>query len=248
MDFRNIAARHLAIGGLVAGLQVLAYPAACWAQSNANDPTFGNRAEKADGSVALTVGRRLPTEWDTKFGMDAQLAPEPTNAGMADSVLQGGAANRSSGAIWGNLSGPGAALWDKTSVDARVNPAQEQGQVVATMSRTLPLGENVSVTLQDKYSVTQSLQANAAINQPTLTAIPPGASVWETDRSLRFNLAPTGTTVSAGVVTTSVDHQWHNKVSVEQQLVGPLSVTTSVTDPASATSSKSIGARFKHTW
>ena len=35
------------------------------AQSNPSNPTFGSRADKPDGSVALTIGRRLPTDWDT---------------------------------------------------------------------------------------------------------------------------------------------------------------------------------------
>ena len=127
-----------------------------------------------------------------------------------------------------------------------LDPAQEQGQVSATLSRTLTLGDNASVTLQDKYSVTQSLLGGT--NPPAVTAIPPGASVWETERSLRFHLAPTGTTLSAGVATLSSDTQWHNRISAEQKIGGPLSVTTSVTDPASPTASKSISARFKHTW
>ena len=134
-------------------------------------------------------------------------------------------------------------LFDKTAVDARLDPSQEKGQLAATLSRTLPLSSDVSVTLQDKYSVTQSLQSN-----PVPRRNPPAASVWQTDRSLRLNLRPTSTTLSAGVVTSNSDSQWHNKLSAEQQIVGPLNVTTSVTDPGTAASSKSIAAGFKHTW
>ena len=245
MPHRILTARRLAIVVCFAGLQA-AGSSVSFAQSNSNDPMFGSRVDKADGSTALTIGRKLPTEWDTKFGMDATLAPEAGTAGIADTVVQGPAANRSSGTVWGSITGPAPVLWDKTSVDARFDQGQEQGQLITTMSRTVPLGESVTVTLQDKYSVTQSLLGGAAANQKAVS--PTGAPVWEADRSVRFNVAPTGTTLSAGVVSSNSDNQWHNKLSAEQQLVGPLSVTTSVTDPATAASNKSIGARFKHTW
>ena len=74
------------------------------------------------------------------------------------------------------------------------------------------------------------------------------ARLWQSDRSVRLNLAPTSTTLSAGVVTSNADNQWHNKLSAEQRLLGPLNVTTSITDPGTAASSKSIAAGFKHTW
>jgi len=96
------------------------------AQSNPNDPTFGSRSDKPDGSVALTIGRRLPTDWDTKFGMDAKLSPEPPSA-MADTVLVNPSVTRSTGAVWGSMTGPGVAplLFDKTAVDARIDPSDE---------------------------------------------------------------------------------------------------------------------------
>ena len=211
--------------------------------SNQSNPTFGSRTDKPDGSVALTIGRRLPTEWDTKFGMDAKLSPKPLPA-IADTVLVNPSVTRSSGAVWGSMTGPGVAppIFDKTSLDARIDPSREIGELAATLSRTVPLGSDVSVTLQDKYTVTQTLPGIAAAPQS------PGGSVWQADRSLRLNVAPTGTTLSAGVVTSNADSQWHNKLSVEQRLLGHLNVTTSVVDPGTAASSKSIAAGFKHTW
>ena len=83
---------------------------------NSSDPTFGSRTEKPDGSVALTIGRRLPTDWDTKFGMDAKLSPEQPSA-MADTVSVNPSVTRSTGAVWGSMSGPGVApvIFDKTT-------------------------------------------------------------------------------------------------------------------------------------
>src|SRR5436853_7915415 len=71
------------------------------------DPTFGSRTDKPDGSSALTVGRRLPTPWETKVGADVSLAA-PSGIEASDNPVRGGAAqDRSSGAAGGNLTMPG---------------------------------------------------------------------------------------------------------------------------------------------
>jgi hypothetical protein len=199
-------------------------------------PTFGSRNQLPDGSANLTVGRRLETEWDAKVGFDAKLAPELASPSLSDSLLQPTVPGRSTGVVWGTVTGPSVApmLFDKTAVDARLEPGEDKGQVSATLSRTLPLGD-ASITVQDKYSVTQTLQGG-------------GATILESDRSLRFKWSPTSTTLSAGVVTSTVDGQWYNRLSAEQKVVGPLSVTTTVTDPGGTAASKSIAAGFKHTW
>lgn len=199
-------------------------------------PTFGSRSPQSDGSTNLTVGRKLETEWDAKVGFDAKLAPELASPSLSDSLLQPTVPGRSSGAIWGTVTGPSVApmLFDKTSVDARLDPVEDKGQVSATLSRTVPLGD-ASIVVQDRYSVTQTLQGG-------------GITILESDRSLRFKWSPTNTTLSAGVITSTVDGQWHNRLSAEQKIVGPLSVTTTVTDPGSTAASKSIAAGFKHTW
>ena len=44
------------------------------------DPTFGSRTDKPDGSSTMTIGRRLPTEWETKVGTDVSLAPQQSPA------------------------------------------------------------------------------------------------------------------------------------------------------------------------
>jgi hypothetical protein len=208
------------------------------AQSKPGQPIFGSRNVQSDGSTSLTIGRRLETEWDAKVGIDAKLAPELASPSLSDSLLQPSVPGRSTGAVWGTVTGPSVAplLFDKTSVDARLEPGEDKGQVAATLSRTVPLGD-VSITIQDKYAVTQTLQGGDSVGP-----------ILEVDKSVRLKWAPTNTTISAGVVTSNVDGQWHNRVSAEQKILGPLSVTTTVTDPGGTTSSKSIAAGFKHTW
>jgi hypothetical protein len=99
--------------------------------------TFGNRTENRDGSVAMTVGRRLPTEWDTKFGADFSLA-KPAGVTPAENLLTRQAPERSTGAVWGSIAAPGVPPlgFDKTSISARVDPAKEEGKFGAVLSRS----------------------------------------------------------------------------------------------------------------
>lgn len=220
------------------------------------DPTFGSRTDKADGSSAMTFGRRLPTAWETKVGTDVSLAA-PAGSAVSDNLLRGPAQDRSTGAVWGNLSVPVLRPlgFDKTSVEARLDAGKDEGKVDATMSRSMPLNEDVSVTLQNKYSVTRSLAGGtiATPGIPSAAIVPPAtapqsAPIWAADESVRFNVNPSGTTFAAGAVSSTADGQWHNKLSVEQTLVGPLKLTTSVENAGSSASNKSITAGFKRTW
>ena len=220
------------------------------------DPTFGSRTDKPDGSSALTVGRRLPTPWETKVGADVSLAA-PSGIAASDNLVRGGVAqDRSSGTVWGNLTMPGLRPlgFDKTSVEARVDAGKDEGKLGATLSRSVPINQDLSVTLQNSYSVKQSLPSGATgMPMPPTTGIPNTATAapapaWGVDETVRLNVDPSGTTFSAGAGASTVDTQWHNKLSMEQTLVGPLKLTTSIEDAGTTTPKKSITAGFKRTW
>jgi hypothetical protein len=218
------------------------------------DPTFGSRTEKPDGSAAMTVGRRLPTEWDTRIGTDVSLAA-PAGVAASESLLRT-SPDRSSGAVWGNLTMPGVRPlgFDKTSVEARLDAGKDEGRLGATLSRSVPINEVMSVTVQNSYSVKQSLASAAAptasvtlpANAAAAAVVP--APAWGVDQTVRLSIDPSGTTFSAGAGSSTVDTQWHHKLSVEQTLVGPLKLTTSVEDAGTTTVRKSITAGFKRVW
>jgi hypothetical protein len=219
------------------------------------DWTFGNRTDKPDGSAAMTIGRRLPTEWETKVGTDVSLAA-PAGAAASENLLRGGpTTDRSTGAVWGNLTMPGLRPlgFDKTSIDARLDAGKDEGKLGATLSRSVPINGDLSVTVQNGYSLKQSLASGTA----TASGMPPAANApassgmtpaWGMDQTVRLNVSPSGTTFSAAAGSSTLDSQWHNKLSVEQTLVGPLKVTTSVQDAGTAAATKSISAGFKRVW
>jgi hypothetical protein len=205
-----------------------------------------NHTEKADGSAALTVKKPLPLVWDTKVGADFGLAAAPATSYELDRLLQ---PHKDQGApglsgAWASVTVPGLA-----SIDARVDPGKEQSKLGTTLSRSLPLGSTYSVTLQNTFALTETLGSTPtapAISSAATPALP--AQVWSTDRLVKFNIHSTGTTLAAGTFSSTADYITHNKLSAEQKLFGPLSVTTAVTDVGAATSSKSISAGFKLKW
>jgi hypothetical protein len=107
------------------------------------------------------------------------------------------------------------------------------------LSRSVPVGENVSVTLQNGVSVTRTVPG---------TAQPP-AQIWASSQGLQFNLLPTDTSVSLGTAISTVDDKWQRTLSAEQKLFGgPFNITGSVTESTSGERSKSLKAGFKTTW
>src|SRR5262249_57051087 len=68
--------------------------------------------------------------------------------------------NQSTGVAWATITAPGfeAPLgWDKTSIETRVDPSQQQSKVGTTLSRSVPIGENVTATLQNGLPGTSPL-------------------------------------------------------------------------------------------
>lgn len=228
---------------------------------SSNDPNFGSRTDKPDGSSTLTVGRKLPTMWETKIGTDVSLAAQPSTL-PSENFATGTTSSASTGTVWGSITMPGFQPlgFDKTSFEARMDGAKDEGKVGGSVSRTVPLGRSFSMTWENGYSVTQPLAQTGTTTPYSLPLVSnPSPSVMGTlttpmqartvDQSLKFNVSPWGTTFSAGASSSTADNnQWHNKLSIEQTVMGPLKVTTSVEDPGSATPNKSITAGFKKTW
>jgi hypothetical protein len=224
------------------------------------NPNFGSRTENPDGSVALSVGRRLsewePAAWEAKVGTDVKLSSD-RGSSASENFLSGLPADQSSGAVWAKVIMPSVvpSVWDKTAVEARVDAGQEQGKLGATLSRSVPIGRSLSVSLQNTYSVTRSL-ADRVAETPSLPIIAnplpanavDGSATWAAGQSVRLNIDPSGTALSVGGARSSADEQWHNKLSLEQSLFGPLKVTTSIEDAGTTASKKSISAAFKRVW
>src|SRR6185295_19630909 len=101
-------------------------------------------------------------------------------------------------------------------------------QLGTRLSRSVPVGEDVSMTLQNGVSMTRSLPSGGAQNHG-----------WASSQALRFNVLPTDTSVSVGADISSADDKWLRTLSAEQKLFGgPISVTGSVNETAGGDFSK----------
>src|SRR5262249_61310738 len=141
-------------------------------------------------------------------------------------VADGPLAAHCTGAAWAKVTVPGVDAplgWDKTVIDTRVDPAQEESRLGTTLSRSMPMDENFSLTLQNGVSVTRTV--------PSMTQAP--AHTWASSQALRLDLVPTDTSVSFGTAISTTDEKWLRTLSAEQKLFGgPLSVTGSASgDP-----------------
>jgi len=203
--------------------------------------TKWNRAENRDGSSAVTVNRALPAAWDTKVGVDFAVPAAPSPLTTPERLLAGSSAE-STGVAWASTTAPALNLplgWDKASVDARFDPLQDQSTLGTRFSRSLPFGQQMSLTMQSGFAVTHHDPL------PSETA---DANVFDTEGLAKLNFLATGTSIGAGSRKSSVDDVWLNSFVAEQKLLGGLSVAGSVTETLDGPANKSLTAGFKRNW
>jgi len=202
-----------------------------------------------DLTPELEPGKLTPTtpfaekppasDWAGKVGIDYSKPAIPAVMFQPEQLLAGAVPDQSTGVAWATITTPEAPVgWDKTSIETRVDPAQEQSKLGTTLSRSVPIDDNVSLTLQNGVSMTRPL--------PNASGQVHG---WASSQALRFNILPTDTSVSFGADISSTDDKWLRTLSAEQKLFGgPFSVTGSVSETATGDLSKSLKAGFKRSW
>jgi hypothetical protein len=199
-------------------------------------PTFSSRTDNKDGSSSLTFGTILPTAVDTKMGVDLGLAGAGEFTPDPGKLLER-PNDRGSGAGWATMVVPTAPFgFTKAKVDARLDPSQEQGKFGMALSR--PIGESFLMTLQSSYAVTGGVPLIPTIHDYNV----------ETGRTLRFDVLSTNTALSAGTKSSSLDDKQLRTISAEQQIVGPLSITGTVSETPTGVVDKILKAGFKKTW
>ena len=201
--------------------------------------------DKSNGA-AVSVKQAVSPFLDTRIGADMTVVrqqPKTSSELLSDKLANGGAEPQSSGTAWAAITAPGAGpLWDKTAVEARVDPNQEQTRLGTSLSKTVPLTEQTSLSLQNGYNVTQQGIVPVPGNGVRATRN------YETDQSAKLSVFDTGTSVSVSQTMSSTDEKWLRKVGAEQKLFDGVSVSGSVGETGQGTISKSIGAGFKRSW
>ncbi len=202
--------------------------------------------ERANGTSAVSVKQSITPFWDTRIGADMTVARQgtaTTSELLSEKLANGGSLPQSSGTAWAAITAPGvASIWDKTSVEARVDPGSEQSRLGTSLSKSLPLSEQYSVTLKNDYNLIQQ----GIVPVPGIVSHP--ARSYETDQSAKLSITDTGTSVIAGQTLSTSDDKWLRKVGAEQKLFDGVTISGSIGETPSGAANKSLSAGFKRSW
>lgn len=208
------------------------------------EPSWSSK-DRPDGAAALSVKQPLLPFWDTRVGADMTITRQPSTMSelLSEKAANGGSAPQSSGAAWASITAPGVgSIWDKTAVEARLDPSQEQSKLGTSLSKSLPLSEQYSLTLRNGYNVIQE----GIVPVPGIVARP--ARNFETEQSAKLSIADTGTSLIAGQTLSTIDDKWLRKVGAEQKLFDGISIAGSIAETPQGASNKSLTAGFKRSW
>jgi len=202
--------------------------------------------ERPNGTSAVSVKQSITPFWDTRIGADMTVARQgtlTTSELLSEKLANGGSLPQSSGTAWAAISAPGvASIWDKTSVEARVDPGSEQSKLGTSLSKSLPLSEQYSLTLKNDYNLIQQ----GIVPVPGIISHP--ARSYEADQSAKLSIADTGTSFIAGQTLSTSDDKWLRKVGAEQKLFDGVTISGSIGETPSGAANKSLSAGFKRSW
>jgi len=210
------------------------------------DPSWSSK-DKPNGSAAVSVKQPVSPFLDARVGADMTVVNQSQTLTSSDLLRQKFSADappsQSSGTAWAAITAPGvASIWDKTAVEARLDPSQEQSKLGTSLSKSLPLNEQYSLTLQNGYNVVQQ----GVVPVPGIVGRP--VRNYQTEQSAKLSITDTGTSFIAGQTLSSADEKWLRKIGAEQKLFGDFIISGSIGETAQGTSNKSLTAGFKHSW
>jgi hypothetical protein len=220
--------------------------AAAAKNADSNNAAWSSNA-KGNGASAVSVKQSISPFWDTRIGADMTVVNPAMGTTNADLLRQKYSPNappeQSSGSAWAAVTAPGVgSIWDKTAIEARVDPASEQSKLGTTISKSVPLTDGYSLTLQNGYNVIQQ----GLVPVPGVPAHP--SRNTETDQSAKLSIGDTGTSFTAGRTLSSTDDKWLGRVGAEQKLFDGVTISGSIGETPSGATNKSISAGFKRSW
>jgi hypothetical protein len=208
---------------------------AAWSSSN-----------NANGTSALSVKQSISPFWDTRIGADMTVArqgPLTNSELLSERLANGGSLPQSSGTAWAAMTAPGvASIWDKTSVEARVDPGSDQTRFGTSISKSVPLNGQYSLTLLNGYNLIQQ----GVVPVPGIVSHP--SRSYEADQSARLSINDMGTSFVAGQTLATGDDKWLHRIGAEQKLFDGVTISGSIGESAQGPANKSLTAGFKRSW
>ena len=210
-----------------------------------------SRTKHADGLSTVTFNKPIApaaSDWKARVGADLGMATDASASASPGNPLRVQRNANGANAAWASVD-----VREFATIDARVSPASEQGMLATTFKRSVPIGSNLSMTLQSRTSMTETFGRGTSTSEIPLMALPAAdgtttTRVWGQENSARLNILTTGTTFGAGLSSSSTDTVTHNMLTAEQKLYGPVSVSTAITDAGQSWENKSVTARARFHW
>jgi hypothetical protein len=226
-------------------------------QPGASTEMSWSSSEKPNGSAAVSVKQAVSPFLDTRIGADMTVARQPSiltsSELLSEKLANGGSQPQSSGTAWAAITAPGVgSIWDKTAVEARLDPAQEQSKLGTSLSKSLPLTEQYSLTLQNGYNVIQQ----GMVPVPGI----PGHPVrnYETDQTARLSIAPAPVSSLAGrcrprttngSARSAPNRNCSTPSASRARSAKPYPAPrTRASPPGSSAAGKPVAAGFNHNW
>jgi hypothetical protein len=213
--------------------------------ATSNDADWSSN-KNSNGTSAVSVKQSIAPLWDARIGADMIVARQGTLTGselLSERLGNGGSLPQSSGTAWAAITAPGVgSIWDKTSVEARLDPTAEQSKLATSLSKAVPFTEQYSLTLQNGYQMIQQ----GVVPVPGIISHP--VRSYETDQLAKFSINSTGTSLIAGQTLSTSDDKWLRKIGAEQKLFDGVTISGSIDETAQGSASKSITAGFKRSW
>jgi hypothetical protein len=165
------------------------------AAAGAADASWSS-SDKSNGSSDVSVKQSLSSFLDTRVGADMTVTRPPQTLTesqlLSEKLANGGNLPQSSGTAWAAITAPGAgSIWDKTAIEARVDPSQDQTRLGTSLSKSLPLNEQYSLSLQNGYNLIEQ----GVVPVPGIIGRP--VRNYETEQSAKLSIADTGTSFTA---------------------------------------------------
>jgi hypothetical protein len=216
------------------------------ASLRAGDAWSWKRTDNPDGTAAVTIKQPVSSFWDARIGADLSVVsqmPATSSEVLAEKIAHDNQFARSSGSAWAAMTAPGlGAIWDKTAIEARTDPTQDQSKLSASLSKSIPLdGDRSALTLQNATKISQ---------QTLMPMVGPGASsrVVEVDQSARLGFTETGISLIAGQTHSTADDKWLRRIGAEQKVFGDVTITAALSETTSGGANGSLTAGFKRSW
>ena len=200
-----------------------------------------------NGLTAVSVHQTLLPDLNARVGADMSVISVRPFATTSESLIdkygsRNPRAQSGAGSAWLTLSTPGvASLWDKTNVEARLDPIEDVSRVNISLTKSMMIGSpGYVLDLSNHVGVAQNgLGTLIGVNgDHTLTA----------SQTASLLLQDTGTRFIAGQSLSSADNKWLRRIGGEQRLIGNINLSATISETAEGPSDKALLANYRRKW